>query len=185
MKDTGFVVPREKRDRLAACYQWSNEEGRLIPYTDNHLGLEGYGEDVVYESGGAGLVSTVDDYAKFARMMMHYGTLDGVRILGRKTVELMTSSHLTREQAKDFNWDSLWGYDYGFLTRVLRNPGEAGCNASVGEYGWDGWLGVYFANFPAEEMTILMMMQIKDTGTACIQRRIRNVLLALESQGEL
>lgn len=59
-------------------------------------------------------MSTVDDYAKFARMMMHYGTLDGVRILGRKTVELMTSSHLTREQAKDFNWDSLWGYDYGF-----------------------------------------------------------------------
>lgn len=178
MKDTGFVVPKEKRDRLAACYQWSNEEGRLIPYTDNHLGLEGYGEDVVYESGGAGLVSTVDDYAKFARMMMHYGTLDGVRILGRKTVELMTSSHLTREQAKDFNWDSLWGYDYGFLTRVLRNPGEAGCNASVGEYGWDGWTGNYITMDPSENMAFLYFIQKTDAGTTEEVRKLRMTVYA-------
>ena len=173
MKDTGFVVPKEKRNRFCACYQWSSEEGRLIPYTDNHLGLEGYGEDVKYESGGAGLVSTVDDYAQFAKMMLHGGTLNGVRILGRKTVELMTTSHLTKEQSEDFNWDSLWGYGYGFLTRVLENPGRAGCNASVGEYGWDGWTGNYITMDPSENMTLLYFIQKTDAGTTEEVRKLR------------
>ena len=124
------------------------------------------------------MVSTVDDYAKFARMMMHYGTLDGVRILGRKTVELMTSSHLTREQAKDFNWDSLWGYDYGFLMRVLRNPGEAGCNASVGEYGWDGWTGNYITMDPSENMAFLYFIQKTDAGTTEEVRKLRMTVYA-------
>lgn len=173
MKDTGFVVPKEKRSRFCACYRWSNEEERLVPYTDNHLGLEGYGEDVVFESGGAGLVSTIDDYARFAKMMLHGGTLDGTRILGRKTVELMTSPHLTAAQSVDYNWDSVQGYGYGFLMRVLTDPGKAGSNASVGEFGWDGWTGNYVTVDPAEGMILLYFIQRTDAGTTKEARKLR------------
>lgn len=173
MKDTGFVVPEEKRHRFAACYKWCEETERLEPFVDNHLGLEGYGEDVTFESGGAGLVSTIDDYSRFARMMLHGGTFNGVRILGRKTVELMTSPHLNEMQMKDFNWESLWGYNYGCLTRVLVNPGEAGSNASVGEYGWDGWTGNYITMDPADDMTFLYFIQKTDAGTTEEVRKLR------------
>lgn len=173
MKDTGFVVPKEKRHRFAANYKWCEETGRLEPFRENHLGLEGYGEDVTYESGGAGLVSTIDDYSRFARMMLHGGTFNGVRILGRKTVELMTSPHLNEAQMKDFNWESLWGYNYGCLTRVMVNPGEAGSNASIGEYGWDGWTGNYITMDPTEDMTLLYFIQKTDAGTTEEVRKLR------------
>lgn len=173
MKDTGFVVPKEKRHRFAANYKWCEETGRLEPFRENHLGLEGYGEDVTYESGGAGLVSTIDDYSRFARMMLHGGTFNGVRILGRKTVELITSPHLNEAQMKDFNWESLWGYNYGCLTRVMVNPGEAGSNASIGEYGWDGWTGNYITMDPTEDMTLLYFIQKTDAGTTEEVRKLR------------
>lgn len=173
MKDTGFTVPSEKRHRFAANYKWCEETGRLEPFLENHLGLEGYGEDVTFESGGAGLVSTIDDYSRFARMMLHGGTFNGMRILGRKTVELMTSPHLNENQRKDFNWESLWGYNYGCLTRVLENPGEAGSNASIGEYGWDGWTGNYITMDPADDMTLLYFIQKTDAGTTEEVRKLR------------
>ncbi len=173
MKDTGFVVPKEKRHRFAANYKWSDETQRLEPFRANHLGLEGYGEDVTFESGGAGLVSTIDDYSRFARMLLHGGTFNNVRILGRKTVELMTTPHLNEQQMKDFNWDSLWGHNYGCLTRIMLNPGEAGSNASVGEYGWDGWTGNYITMDPSEDMTLLYFIQKCDAGTTEEVRKLR------------
>lgn len=173
MKDTGFIVPKEKRHRFAANYSWSEENGRLEPFKQNHLGLEGYGEDVVFESGGAGLVSTIDDYSRFARMMLHGGTFNGVRILGRKSVELMTAPQLNERQLKTFNWESLRGYNYGCLTRVLVNRGEAGSNASIGEFGWDGWTGNYITMDPVEDMTLLYFIQRAGAGTTAEVRKLR------------
>ena len=74
-------------------------------------------------------------------------------------------------------WDTLAGYTYGNLMRNLVEPEHAATLGSRGEYGWDGWLGCYFANFPKENMTILMMMQKKDAGTFDLTRKLRNVLL--------
>lgn len=179
MKNTGFVLPKENRNRLATAYQWSDDEGKLIPYTDNHLGLEGYGDDVTFESGGAGLVSTIDDYSKFAKMMLHHGTFEGKKILGKKTIELMSSGHLTDEQKVDFNWDNLRGYDYGFLTRVMQNPGMAGSNASVGEFGWDGWMGTYITMDPSENMALLYFIQRTDAGTTEEIRKLRMAAYAM------
>lgn len=173
MKDTGFIVPKEKRHRFAANYSWSEENGRLEPFKQNHLGLEGYGEDVVFESGGAGLVSTIDDYSRFARMLLHGGTFNGVRILGRKSVELMTAPQLNERQLKTFNWESLRGYNYGCLTRVLVNRGEAGSNASIGEFGWDGWTGNYVTMDPVEDMTLLYFIQRAGAGTTAEVRKLR------------
>ncbi|MGN1147690.1 MAG: serine hydrolase domain-containing protein [Lachnospiraceae bacterium] len=173
MKDTGFVVPEEKRHRFAANYQWNDETGRLEPFYQNHLGLEGYGENVAFESGGAGLVSTIDDYSRFARMLLHGGTFNNVRILGRKTVALMATNHLSAAQQQDFNWESLLGYGYGCLVRVMMNPGEQASNASIGEFGWDGWTGNYVIMDPSEDMVLLYFIQRCGAGTTPEVRKLR------------
>lgn len=173
MKDTGFIVPEEKRHRFATNYKWNEYKKCLEPFTQNHLGLEGYGQDVVFESGGAGLVSTIDDYCRFSKMLLHGGTFNGVRILGRKTVALMSTNYLNQEQIKGYNWDFLQGYGYGCLTRVMVNPGLAGSNGSIGEFGWDGWTGNYFLLDPAEDMILLYFIQRCETGTTPIVRKLR------------
>ena len=75
------------------------------------------------------------------------------------------------------NWVEMDGFSYGNLMRVMTEPWKAGFATVPGEYGWDGWLGCYFANIPDTEMTILMMMQKKDAGTFELTRRLRNVIL--------
>lgn len=182
MVDTGFFVPEDKLSRLCACYERTAEG--LRPCSPVNAGIFDTTEEPAFASGGGGLVSTIDDYMAFAGMLLDMGQWQGKRILSPQSVRFLTSPQHPYEE-KFRPWHGYEGYAYGKLMRQAVVPGEAPMFIRPGEYGWDGWLGVYFANFPAEEMTILMMMQIKDTGTSCIQRRIRNVLLALESQGEL
>ena len=91
MKDTAFFVPDEKKERFAQIYNVV-EPGVFAIAKDRHLGMEGFGSRPAFESGGAGLVSTVEDYGKFAMMLANGGTYDGVRILSPYTVEFMGSS---------------------------------------------------------------------------------------------
>ena len=179
MKDTGFYVPEEKRARLADVYEKKQEGIRLC--ITNHLGIK-YTQDVppAFESGGAGLTSTIDDYSKFANMLMNKGTYEGVQILKPKTVEFMTTGKMTPWQQECVwrSWDGMYGYGYGNLMRVMEEPGMAHFNAWKGEYGWDGWLGTYFCNSPSNNLTILLMCQRKDAGTMDVTKRIRNVLAA-------
>lgn len=172
MKDTGFFVPDEKKCRFAQNYIWNEEAGRLAVYEDSHLG-EYYGEDVAYESGGAGLVSTIDDYSHFAQMLLQKGEYNGRRILGKKTVEFMAQDRLTREQKADYNWDSLVGYGYGCLMRVLVDQGAAGTIASLGEFGWDGWTGNYVTIDPADDMVLLYFIQRCNSGTTPLLRKLK------------
>lgn len=175
MKDTAFCVPREKQERFAQNYIWSPEQHTLVPFTKSHLG-EYYGEDVAFESGGCGLVSTLEDYSHFARMLVSGGSFHGKRILGPKTVEFMRQNRLSEAQKVNFNWDSLWGYGYGCLMRMLEDQGAAQSNASLGEFGWDGWTGNYVMMDPAEDLILLYFIQRCDTGTAPVMRKIRNVI---------
>lgn len=176
MKDTAFWVPGEKRSRLAKTYEY-DKNGELIPYHGNHLGIISNMDRVpAFESGGAGLASTIDDYARFAGMLMNDGSLDGVRILKPKTVEYLTSCTLAPEQQK-YLWPALGGHSYGNLMRVMTDCGKAGILASPGEYGWDGWLGAYFCNCPREKLTFLFMMQKTDSGTTALTRKLRNIIL--------
>lgn len=177
MSDTGFCVPEEKRHRFAQNYKWNEDCGCLKPFTRSHLG-EYYGEDVAFESGGAGLVSTLDDYMRFAGMLLHKGEFEGRQILGRKTVEFMAQNHLTKEQKVDYVWDSVKGYGYGCLMRVLENQGQAGNIGSVGEYGWDGWTGNYVMINPKEEMIFLYFIQRCDAGTTTAARKLRTATYA-------
>ena len=149
MQDTGFFVPPEKLDRVATLYHINEglkAEERWYETTKPE-----------FESGGGGLYSSVHDYSRFAQMLLHGGTLDGVRILGRKTVDLISTDHLTPEQRKGSTWDTQRGYGYGLGVRVMTNPELAGINGSVGEWGWDGAFGNWFCVDPKENLTCVYL----------------------------
>lgn len=180
MKDTGFYVPEEKRERLAAAYRM-DDNGELVRYEENHLGIiNAMDRQPAFESGGAGLVSTIDDYARFAQMLLNEGELDGRRILRPATVRFMTAGQLNQAQQLAFvrNFSNMPGFSYGNLMRVMKDPGQSATLNHVGEYGWDGWLGCYFANDPAARMTMLFMMQKTDSGLTSVIRRMRNFFIS-------
>ena len=149
MKDTGFFVPAEKMDRVATLYHINEGLKAEERWYET--------KKPEFESGGGGLYSSVRDYSRFAQMLLHGGTLDGVRILGRKTVELISTDHLTPEQRKGDSWDTQRGYGYGLGVRVMTNPELAGINGSVGEWGWDGAFGNWFCVDPKENLTCVYL----------------------------
>lgn len=178
MKDTAFYVPKDKRERFTTVYMDSDEG--LVPYLGHNLAImNDMAIAPAFESGGAGLVSTIDDYAAFATMLINGGVHNGLRILAPKTVEYLTTATLTNKQEPYMEgWLGLAGYSYGNLMRVMTKPNHAIFNASLGEYGWDGWLGAYFVNDPSNELTFLLMQQKKDSGTTAYTRKLRNILAA-------
>lgn len=176
MTDTGFSVPADKRDRLAVIYETT--PNGLIEFHENHLGICNHMDaDILFESGGAGLVSTIQDYQKFTQMLLNNGTYEGKEYLAPKTVAYLTGcTLLPHQQAYMEGWDNLPGFSYGNLMRVMVDPSLAVINGSIGEYGWDGWLGPYFSNMPEHDCTFLMMVQKRDAGTFTLTRKLRNVL---------
>lgn len=175
MKDTAFWVPAEKQDRLVTCYK--RVPGGLEAFRSQHLCVGIYDHEPAFASGGAGLVSTLDDYARFAQMLMNGGELDGVRVLCPATVEWMTQAQIPSSMI----WESLSGFGYGKLMRICTEPGRAPGLARLGEYGWDGWLGTYFANIPSDDLTILLAHNTTDSGTTACTRKVRNVILGMSS----
>lgn len=178
MVDTGFFVPDDKRDRFAMSYQWDYENGPLYACDESHL-LEYYYEDVAFESGGAGMVSTLDDYAKFAQMLCNGGIFNGKRILGDATVEFMKSNHLTREQSGALDWDSNSGYGYGCLMRSLINPAKAGMQIPLAEFGWDGWTGNYMSIDQDNRLVTLYFIQRRGAGSEPVIRMIKSATYAV------
>jgi CubicO group peptidase (beta-lactamase class C family) len=162
MKDTGFSVPEEKMDRLPPCYRTDPSTGQAVIHDPARGGL--YARSPVFEGGGGGLVSTVDDMLAFGQMMLNKGKHGRERILSRPAVELMTIDHLTLEQkaASAFFpnfWDACgWGLGLSVITRrqdVGRGPG---C------FGWDGTFGTSWWVDPNEDMVgILMSQRVPDS----------------------
>lgn len=177
MKDTGFYVPAEKQHRFAAAYRLRDEG--LVRWNDAHLCiLPKYHKEPEFQSGGAGLVSTIDDYARFAMMLANEGELDGVRILSKRTVRYMTGNQLMPQQVDTILWDSLRGHGYGNFMRVVLQESAAPSIAVNGEFGWDGWLGTYFCVDPEDKMVLLFMIQRLDAGTTDYTRRFRSIAYA-------
>lgn len=176
MIDTDFRLDVSKRDRLTKVYE-ATADG-LTEYHGNHLGICNHMDtEIHFESGGAGLVSTIVDYQRFAQMLLNGGFYQGRTYLAPATVAYMTGCRLEpHQQGMMRGWESLAGYSYSNLMRVLINPCFAVINGFAGEYGWDGWLGPYFANIPEKETTFLLMLQLKDSGTFALTRKMRNVL---------
>lgn len=182
MKDTDFWVPEDKQDRFVTAY-FRSENG-LQPWLSRHLCVGAYDRMPAFQSGGAGLVSTLDDYAAFTQMLLNDGEYNGRRILSPAGIKFLTTPQLGWNQKFDM-WDSLDGFSYGKLMRVCVEPGRYPGFACKDEYGWDGWLGTYFANLPNENLTILLMQNVTDAGTTTVTRKVRNVILSALSSGEL
>ena len=129
MVDTGFYVPESKRNRLVTVYK--RTESGLVPWTSTHLAVGVYDREPAFESGGAGLVSTLEDYSHFADMLLAGGTYEGRRILSPATVACMTQPQLKDAVRRDM-WDSLDGYSYGHLMRICAEPGRIAGEIALG-----------------------------------------------------
>jgi CubicO group peptidase (beta-lactamase class C family) len=151
MTETAFHTGPENAGRLAepfATDPWSGEKVQLF----NML------EKPVMESGGGGLVSTTMDYARFCQMLLNGGALDGIRIIGRKSLQLMASDHLGPHVKVDSPLMPA-GHGFGLGFAVRSNEGMAPFPGSVGQFFWSGMAGTFFFIDPAEEMFAVFMMQ--------------------------
>lgn len=179
MEDTDFYVPKEKQARLARTYSIL-ESGEHKEETFTFLGVTADMDKIpLFESGGAGLASTIDDYGKFGSMLLNKGYGNGVQILSSRAVDFLINGNLTKQQQEMFedkiNW--LPGYTYGNLMRVLQDKKQAGFWASGGEYGWDGAMGTWFSNSPEEQMTIIYMVQKANGNNIDLRSRFYNLLV--------
>ena len=176
MADTGFYIPDDKYDRLAQIYYYDEAEKKSKVFNDFHLLLTDYKKPPAFESGGAGLVSTLDDYMKFASMLLNKGEYNGKRILGRKTVEYMTTNQMTEYQMPALYYGATKGYGYGNYMRILVDKTVAATNASLGEFGWDGWTGDYVTISPNDNMVFLYFIQRCGTGCNETTRKLRQIV---------
>lgn len=181
MTDTAFYVPSEKITRLAKMYAWENMSGTLrLANKDELEYLNEYAptKEPFIESGGGGLYSTLHDYSRFARMLAGGGQLDGVRILGSKTVKFLSTNQLTDAQRDTIYFDSIVGYGYGNCNRVMMDLAKANSNGSVGEFGWDGLPGCYFMVDPTENLTVVYMQQIMQGADHELRHKYRQIIYA-------
>ena len=150
MTDTAFHVSMSDHARLAEAFAKDPDTGAAVQ-------LINVKEAPNFESGGGGLVSTASDYARFLQMLLNQGRLDGVRLLSRKTVELMTADHLGPiTGAPDL---LLPGYGFGLGFAVRLQAGIAPVPGSIGQYFWGGLAGTTFWVDPAEQLFALMLIQ--------------------------
>lgn len=180
MSDTAFYVPKEKQNRLSKAYDYG-VDGQLFEHITNHLGLR-YMRDVppAFESGGAGLCSTLDDYAKFAAMLINGGEYGGKRILSPRAVQFLTKGGLDDRLKPQLKacWDWLGGYTYGNFMRVCEDESRTTLFSDKGEYGWDGWMGTFFSNEPKSGITLLVGVQQLGVGrTGGLVRKLKNAVM--------
>ena len=140
-----------------------------------------YGNELVFgendDSGGAGIITTVDDYAKFAAALANSGTgLNNNRILSSATVKLMKTNQLNEAQRKTMNWRRLRGYGYGLGVRTLIDKAESGSNSSIGEIGWGGAAGATIIADTEEKVALFYAHHMLNPQEEYYQPRLRNVL---------
>ena len=173
MTSTGYRYHGDLRERMTQSYR-REEDGSLTPIAGmldhNHE------PDAVYEGGGAGLFSTVSDYLRFSQMLANGGELDGERIIGRKTIDLMRANQLNDQQLADFAGPGnsyLAGYGYGLGVRTMMNPAAGNSNGSVGEFGWTGAMGTWTSIDPSEGFSAVYMHQMMPNMEAYHHLRVR------------
>jgi CubicO group peptidase (beta-lactamase class C family) len=158
MTDTHFYLPESKVPRLAAQYQPDPaSEGRIKLVEAPTKESRWVKQPHVYFAGAGGLVSTTSDYFRFHQLMLNGGELDGVRLLGRKTVELMTVNHIGDLPV----WLTGLGYGFGLGYSVVKDIGQTGQAGSIGNYGWGGAFCTYFWVDPVEELIGIVMTQVR------------------------
>ncbi len=158
MTDTHFYLPASKSDRLATLYAYVSGRGLVVSDgTEADIKLDDPAFPIrgakTYFSGGAGLSSTAYDYARFCQMLLNDGELEGVRILGRKSVELMRSART--------DWDADQIPDFGLGFRIVSDIAKNGMLGSAGSYSWGGAFYSSYWIDPAEDMVAVFMSQVR------------------------
>jgi CubicO group peptidase (beta-lactamase class C family) len=179
MKDTGFHVPPEKAQRLAACYAADGKGGMSLqddPATSSFL------TPPSFISGGGGLVSTAADYLAFCRALLNRGELGGVRLIGPKTLKLMTSNHLpggrdlTELSRSMFSEATNAGIGFGLGFAVTMDPAKTLLPGSPGEFYWGGAASTAFWIDPAEELITIFMAQLLPSSMYPVRRELRTLV---------
>jgi CubicO group peptidase (beta-lactamase class C family) len=179
MVDTGFLVPMSSVGRLAASYSRSADK-KLILLDDPQDSA--WAKQKALISGGAGLVSTIADYCRFAEMLRRGGELEGVRILGPRTVGYMTRNHLPGggdlacHAVGSFSETRYEGVGFGLGVHVTVDPIRAQVPSSVGEFGWGGMASTAFWVDPAEELTVVFMTQLVPSTTFNFRGQLKAIV---------
>ena len=189
MVDTAFTVPADKASRLTACYAAGVLGSKAVaagpPKLQDDPAESPYLAETGFHSGGGGLVSTAADYMRFARMLLNGGELDGVRLLGPKTLRLMTSNHLpggrdltqmaTKSQFSEATYAGV-GFGLGFgVTIDLPATMLAG---SVGDFFWGGAASTFFWVDPAEDLAVVFLTQLLPSSAYPVRRELRTLVYA-------
>ncbi len=180
MVDTGFSVKPEAASRLAANYlRGARKETQLMEDPEQSA----YLMHPKFLSGGGGLVGTTSDYLRFTQMLVNRGELDGVRILGRKTVELMSLNHLPGDgELRDFAAPGGYGetgFDgvgFGLTMAVGLGPVATSTVGSKGDFYWGGAASTAFWVDPAEDLTVVFMTQLMPSGTFNFRGQLRTLV---------
>lgn len=176
MEQSGFQVPATAANRFAACYEHTGENAYRLqddPADSRYL------KAPKLLSGGGGMVSTVDDYHRFCRMLLGQGELDGTRILGRKTVEYMTRNHmpggcdLAAMGQPVFSETPYEGIGFGLGFSVVLDPAAANVLDSPGEFAWGGAASTYFWVDPVEDLIVVFMTQLLPSSAYPIRRELK------------
>ena len=179
MVDTAFEVPPEKIDRFAANYERGPD--RQLRLLDDPATSQ-YAKRQTFFSGGGGLVSTVQDYHRFCQMLLNGGELDGARILGPKTIELMTMNHLpngedlSERALGSFSETANDGVGFGLGFAMITDLPRTQNVGSVGEYYWGGAASTIFWVDPAEQMIVIFLTQFMPSGTFNFRGQIKQIL---------
>lgn len=181
MTETAFQVPAGATARFASCYQPTREGGIAL---QDDAATSSYLEPPGFVSGGGGLVSTAGDYMKFAQALLNGGIGSGHRLVGRKTLELMTANHLPGGVDLPALSVSLFseasyagvGFGLGFATNI--DPAKTLMPGSVGDYYWGGAASTFFWVDPVEELIAIFMTQLIPSSTYPVRRELRTMVYA-------
>lgn len=186
MVDTGFHVQAEKAGRFCACYAVGALGSKVIstrgPMLQDDPQASPYLKPPSFLSGGGGLVSTAADYMRFARMLLNGGELDGVRLLGPKTLALMTANHLpggvdlpsmSRSMFSEATYDGV-GFGLGFATTIA--PASTMIPGSAGDVFWGGAASTFFWVDPQEELIGLFLTQLLPSSAYPVRRQLRTLV---------
>jgi CubicO group peptidase (beta-lactamase class C family) len=179
MDDTFFAVPADKVDRLTDCYMLDPKKGRVLY---DRGAASAWSKPPTLLSGGGGLVSTALDYHRFNTMLLNGGELDGVRIVGRKTIELMTMNHLPGNSDLSTMSKSLFseaanagtGFGLGFAINI--DVARSMIPGSRGEYYWGGMFSTAFFVDPVEQLSMVFMTQLMPSNTYPIRRELKTLI---------
>lgn len=186
MVDTAFYVPEEKVSRFCACYAigalGSKIASAQAPTLQDDPHVSPYLKPPAFVSGGGGLVSTATDYMRFARMLLQGGELDGVRLLGPRTLALMTSNHLpggvdlprlSRSMFSEAIYEGI-GFGLGFATTIT--PAATLIPGSAGDFFWGGAASTFFWVDPREDLIVLFLTQLLPSSAHPVRRQLRTMV---------